>query len=144
MNAGVISSKADSAKKVSYGELIGGRWFDSEVEWNGQMGNNLAVKTIAKVKDPKDYKVYRHFAAPPRRRAEDSRHAAISSPTSRSPGMVHARMVMPPVAGAEPVSIDETSVKDIPGVQIVRDKAFLAVVAPKEWDAVKAVDASSR
>src|SRR5690606_35294608 len=46
--------------------------------------------------------------------------------------------VMPPVAGAEPVTVDESSIKDIPGVQIVRDKAFLAVVAPKEWDAIKA------
>ncbi len=137
VNAGVISSKADSAKKVSYGELIGGRWFDSEVEWNGQMGNNLAVKTIAKVKDPKDYKVY--GTSPPRRDVAPKILGTGDFVTDiKVAGMVHARMIMPPVAGAEPVSVDESSVKDIPGVQIVRDKAFLAVVAPKEWDAVKA------
>ena len=137
VDAGVISSKADPSKKVSYGDLIGGRWFDSEVEWNGQMGNNLAVKTIAKVKDPKDYKVY---GTSPRRRDVAPKIMGTGDFVTdiKVPGMVHARMVMPPVAGAEPVAIDESSVKDIPGVQIVRDKAFLAVVAPKEWDAVKA------
>ncbi len=138
VNAGIISSKSDAAKKVSYGELIGGRWFDSEVEWNGQMGNNLAVKTIAKVKDPKDYKVY---GTSPRRRDVAPKIMGTGDFVTdiKVPGMVHARMIMPPVAGAEPVAIDESSVKNIPGVQIVRDKAFLAVVAPKEWDAVKAV-----
>ncbi|MBX9758381.1 MAG: molybdopterin-dependent oxidoreductase [Beijerinckiaceae bacterium] len=134
---GVISSKSTPAKKVSYGELIGGRWFDSEVEWNGQMGNGLAVKTIAKVKDPKDYKVY---GTSPRRRDVAPKIMGTGDFVTdiKVPGMVHARMVMPPVAGAEPVAIDEASIKDIPGALVVKDKAFLAVVAPKEWDAIKA------
>ena len=55
------------------------------------------------------------------------------------PGMVHGRMIRPPVAGAVPVKIDESSIKDIPGARVVReDKGFLAVVADKEWDAIKA------
>lgn len=137
VDAGVVVSKADATKKVSYAELIGGRWFDSEVEWNGQFGNNLAVKTLAKPKDPKDYKVY---GTSPRRRDVAPKIMGTGAFVTdiRVPGMVHARMVMPPVAGAEPVAVDEASVKDIPGVRVVRDKAFLAVVAPKEWDAVKA------
>ena len=52
--------------------------------------------------------------------------------------MLHARMVRPPVAGATPGSIDESSIKDIPGARVVRENNFLAVVADKEWDAVKA------
>ena len=52
--------------------------------------------------------------------------------------MVHARMIRPPVAGATPLKIDESSIKDIPGAHVVRDNNFLAVVADKEWDAVKA------
>jgi CO/xanthine dehydrogenase Mo-binding subunit len=140
VNAGVISSKSAPAKKVSYGELIGGRWFDAEVEWNGQMGNNLAVKTVAKPKDPKDYKVY--GTSPPRRDVAPKILGTGDFVTDiKVPGMVHARMVMPPVAGAEPVSVDEASVKHIPGVRIVREKGFLGVVAPKEWDAVKAARA---
>ena len=52
--------------------------------------------------------------------------------------MVHARMIRPPVAGAVPVKVDESSIKDIPGARVVRENDFLAVVADKEWDAIKA------
>ena len=52
--------------------------------------------------------------------------------------MVHARMIRPPVAGATPVKVDESSIKDIPGASVVRENGFLAVVADKEWDAIKA------
>ena len=48
------------------------------------------------------------------------------------------RSIRPPVAGASPVSVDEASVANIPGVQVVRQGMFLAVVAPKEYNAVKA------
>ena len=36
------------------------------------------------------------------------------------------------------VSIDESSIKDIPGVRIVRRQNFVGVVAEREWDAVRA------
>ena len=54
------------------------------------------------------------------------------------PGMVHGRMIRPAVAGAVPVKVDESSIKDIPGAKVVWDKGFLGVVADKEWDAIKA------
>src|SRR4029077_18975192 len=54
------------------------------------------------------------------------------------PGMVHGRMIRPPVAGSVPTAVDEASVKDIPGVQVVWKQGFLGVVAPKEWDAIRA------
>ena len=54
------------------------------------------------------------------------------------PGMVHGRMIRPAVAGAVPVKVDESSIKDIPGARVVWDKGFLGVVADKEWDAIKA------
>ena len=57
------------------------------------------------------------------------------------PGMLHARMVRPPVAGAVPVSVDAASIKDIPGAEVVHIKDLLAVVAPKEWNAVRAMRA---
>jgi CO/xanthine dehydrogenase Mo-binding subunit len=137
VDKGIIISKSTPAKKVSYGELIGGRWFDTEVEWNGQIGNNLAIKTPAKPKDPKEYKVY--GTSPPRRDVEWKLLGTDNFVTDvKVPGMLHARMVMPPVAGAVPTAVDEGSIKNIPGARIVRDKAFLGVVAPKEWDAIKA------
>ena len=51
--------------------------------------------------------------------------------------MLHARMIRPQVAGAVPVKVDESSIKDIPGAQVVWIKDLLAVVAEKEWNAVR-------
>src|SRR5262249_43064766 len=36
VNDGVVHAKADAAKKVSYGELIGGRYFNVQLDWNKQ------------------------------------------------------------------------------------------------------------
>ena len=55
--------------------------------------------------------------------------------------MLHGRMVRPPVAGALPVNVDESSIKDIPGARVIREKGILGVVAEKEWDAIKAAKA---
>ena len=134
---GMIFSKTDRAKKVSYGELIGGRWFDQEIGWNGLMGNPLALKTRAKLKDPKNYKLYGK-SAPRRDVASKVLGDADMVIDIKVPGMLHGRTILPPVAGAVPVSFDRASIKDIPGVQIVHEKGFLGVVAPREWDAVKA------
>ena len=137
VNDGVVSSKSDSKKSISYAQLIGGRWFDHEIEWNGKLGNPLALKTRAKLKNPKEYRVY--GTSPPRR---DVPVIVLGSEDYvvdvKVPGMMHGRTILPPVAGAVPVKIDEASIKDIPGVKIVHDKGFLGVVAAREWDAIKA------
>ena len=39
------------------------------------------------------------------------------------------------------MKVDESALKDIPGAKAVWDKGFLAVVADKEWDAIKASQA---
>jgi CO/xanthine dehydrogenase Mo-binding subunit len=56
----------------------------------------------------------------------------------RVPGMMHGRVVRPPAYGATLESVDENSIKNIPGVRIVRDKNFLGVVAGSEWNAIRA------
>src|SRR6185312_6529098 len=55
----------------------------------------------------------------------------------RLPGMLHARVLRPPVAGAVPVSVDEASLAGS-GARAVRIKDFLAVVAEEEWNAIRA------
>src|SRR5581483_7540640 len=57
------------------------------------------------------------------------------------PGMLHARMIRPKVAGAVPVKVDEETIAQIPGARAVWIKDLLAVVAEKEWNAVKAARA---
>lgn len=57
----------------------------------------------------------------------------------KMPGMVHARMVLPPAYDAPLQSVDDADARATPGfVGIVRDGNVLAVVAQREWQAVKA------
>jgi len=55
------------------------------------------------------------------------------------PGMVHARNVRPPFAGATLVSVDESSVRSVPGfVKVVTKGNYVAVVCEREEQAIKA------
>ena len=61
----------------------------------------------------------------------------------RVPGMLHGRVVRPRGQaalgqGATVVSIDQSSIKHIPGAQVVQKGNFVGVVAPLEWDAIQA------
>jgi CO/xanthine dehydrogenase Mo-binding subunit len=57
----------------------------------------------------------------------------------RLPGMVHARVVRPPQHGAKLVSLDMAGVERMPGVlRVVRDGSYVAVVAEREFEAVRA------
>ena len=63
----------------------------------------------------------------------------------RLPGMVHARVVRPPSYGATLTELDTASVEKMPGfVKVVRDGNFLAVVAKREFQAIKAMKALSK
>jgi nicotinate dehydrogenase subunit B len=60
----------------------------------------------------------------------------------RLPGMVHARVVRPPSYAARLRSLDTATVEKMPGVlKLVRDGSFLAIVAEREFQAIKAMDA---
>jgi nicotinate dehydrogenase subunit B len=59
----------------------------------------------------------------------------------RVAGMLHARVVRPPRVGASLVAVDQNSIHAIPSARIVRKGDFLAVAAPREWDAVRAASA---
>ena len=55
------------------------------------------------------------------------------------PGMVHARNVKPPFAGAKLISLDETSVRILPGfVKVVSKGNYVAVVCEREEQAISA------
>jgi nicotinate dehydrogenase subunit B len=134
---GVVHAANDATKKISYAQLIGGQFFNVHLDWNGKYGNPLYAPGQAQPKDPKDHRIVgqpipREDIAP-KVFAEADFTADI-----KVPGMVHGRMIRPPVAGAAPVKVDESSIKNIPTAKVVWDKAFLGVVADKEWDAIKA------
>jgi nicotinate dehydrogenase subunit B len=129
---------ARDGKSVAYAELIGGRHFDETLEWNNIIGSDLAIKGKAQPKSPKDYRLIGKSGI--RRRDVEGKILGTTEymVDVKVDGMVHGRVIRPPVAGAVPVAIDEASVKEIPGVQIVHEKGFIGLVAPREWDAVKA------
>src|SRR6185503_11432577 len=61
----------------------------------------------------------------------------------RLPGMLHGRIVRPRGqraygVGAKVLRIDESSIRGIAGARVLRKGDFVGVVAPNEWDAVRA------
>ena len=82
-----------------------------------------------------DHRQARHAA--PRHRTESARQDGIHGglEDSRHAARTHDSSA---IAGAVPVAVDESSVKGIPGVKVFWQKGFIGVVAPKEWDAIRA------
>ena len=137
---GVVHAAADPTRRISYAQLIGGRYFDDKVDWNGKTSNALAVDVKVPLKTPEHFKVIgKSF----RRRDLPGKVFGTLDMVNdmRLPGMLHARMIRPQVAGAVPVKVDESSIAQIPDAQVVWIKDLLAVVAKKEWNAVKAAAA---
>ena len=134
VSEGVITVKADPSKKVAYGELIGGNRFNVTLT-----GNDVNATTgVAKVKAVQDLKsvgqpIHRYDIPP---KVDGSLPWAVNA---KVPGMVHARNVRPPVAGAKVISIDESSVRGIPGfIKVVSKGNYVAVVCEREEQAIKA------
>src|SRR5215510_4366089 len=131
---GVVSVAQDPSKKVTYGELIGGKRFNVTLT-----GNNINETTgTAKLKDVRQFKI---VGTSPQRydipaKVDGSLKWAVDA---KVPGMVHARNVKPPLAGAKLVSIDESSVKGVPGfLKVISNGNYVAVVCEREEQAIQA------
>jgi nicotinate dehydrogenase subunit B len=130
----VITVRADPSKRVTYGELIGGKKFNVALT-----GNNVDATTgVAKVKTVQELKFVgqspQRYDIPPK--VDGSLKWAVDV---KAPGMVHARNVKPPVAGAKLASIDESSVRNLPGfVKVVSKGNYVAVVCEREEQAINA------
>src|SRR5262249_47372075 len=137
---GVVHAVVDKTKRATYAELIGGRYFDNKMKWNGRLSSAPAVEVEVPPEQHTEYKAIGR--SPPRRDLPGKVFGTLEMAADvRLPGMLHARMIRPTVAGAVPVKVDDASIKDIPGAKVVRIKDLLAVVAEKEWNAVKAARA---
>jgi CO/xanthine dehydrogenase Mo-binding subunit len=136
---GVVHAKADATKRISYAQLIGGRQFDHAIKFEGQ-AQDLEVTVPAPLKQASEFKV---IGKPhPRRDMAGKVFGTLEQCTDiRLPNMLHARMIRPQVAGAVPVTVDESSIANIPGARVARVGNILAVVAEKEWNAVRAARA---
>jgi CO/xanthine dehydrogenase Mo-binding subunit len=139
---GMVKTRAPRGampKSVTYAQLIGGKYFNVQLDWNKQYGNPLYAPGKAKPKDHKDHKIVgkpiKREDVAPKVFCQENYCTDI-----KVPGMVHARMIRPAVAGAVPVKVDEGSIKSIPGAKVVWKEGFLGVVADKEWDAIRAAE----
>ena len=123
---GVVSAKQDANKKISYGELIGGRKF------------NVPLNASARRKPASEWKVL--GTSVPRVDMAAMATAELEYVHNvRVPGMVHGAVVRPPEVGATLVSADEQSVRALPGVvKVVVKNNFVGVVAEKPWQAIQA------
>ncbi len=123
---GVISVLLHPERSVTYAELMGGKAF------------GIQVTDRAPLKPPEAYRLV--GTSSPR---EDLPRKVSGEPCFiqdlQIPGMVHGRLVHPPGPAAKLVSIDNDSVKDIPGlVKIVQRGNFIGVVAEHEEQAIQA------
>ena len=125
---GIVSAKSDASKKVSYGELIGGKKF------------SLTLNPRAKRKPASEWTVL----GTPVPRIEIPAMATGEFEyvhNVRVPGMLHGQVVRPPAVGSTVMNVDENSVKDLPGiVKVVVKKNFVGVVAEKPWQAIQATN----
>jgi CO/xanthine dehydrogenase Mo-binding subunit len=131
---GVITVSADPSRRITYGDLIGGRRFNVTLTGN----NTDAATGVAKIKSVQQLKIVgtspQRYDIPPK--VDGSLTWAVDV---KLPGMVHARNVRPPVAGATLVSVDESSVRGLPGfVRVVSKGNYVAVVCEREEQAIRA------
>jgi nicotinate dehydrogenase subunit B len=134
---GVVSVTGSPAKKISYGDLIGGRRFDVKITASGT-GANLKIASEVPAKNSKSYKIVGtsvpRVDLPPKFTGEFAYSIDVSVPE-----MLHGRVIRPPVADSKPLTVDENSIREIPGiVSVVREGSFLGVVATTEWAAIQA------
>jgi nicotinate dehydrogenase subunit B len=125
---GVFSVKGgDPSNQVSYGQLLQGKRF------------NLTLNSTTVPKDPRNYTVL-GTSVPridlPRKATGQFQYVQHV----RLPGMLHGKVVRPPVVGAKVVSVDKSSVDGLFGgkVQVIVKNDFVGVVADTEWNAIQA------
>ena len=137
---GIVSVKADPARKVSYAELAASGDLDDALKVSGE-GFALNVEGLGKPKDPSTYTVVGQPV--PRVDIAPKIMGKWQYITDvRVPGMLHGRAIRPAGVGAKLMNVDDSAAKKIPGyVQTVTKGNFVGVVADNEWAAIRAAKA---
>ncbi len=137
---GVVSVVGNPAKKIAYGDLLGGKRFNIKIVASG-VGWDMKVAPEIPAKNYKDYKVVGKSIPRVDLPGKFTGEFVYSQDVS-VPGMLHGRVVRPATSLSAPLSVDESSVRNIPGlVKVVRDGNFVGVVAQTEWAAIQAARA---
>jgi CO/xanthine dehydrogenase Mo-binding subunit len=127
---GVVRAAQAPERSVTYGELIGGQRFELPMQGTPQLKPAAGYRLVG-TRLPRADLASR----------VDGTHRYIQH--LRLPGLLHARIVRPAGqgaygAGAKVLELDAASIAHIPGARLLRQGDFIGVVAPREWDAVRA------
>lgn len=118
---------APDGSKLAYGDLVGGT------------EQHVRAEPTSRLRDPKTFKVMntslRRVDIPAKVTGGEAYVQDM-----RLSGMLHARVVRPPGYGAQFLGADIDAVAAMPGVvKVIRNGNFLAVVAAREFQAIKAM-----
>ena len=132
---GVVSG---GGKSTTYGQLLGGKLFNSPVSSNMSFGNGLTAVGVARPKNPADHHIVGssvpRIDIPPKVFGQYTYNVDI-----RLPGMLHVRMVRPPEAGSTIAKIGGFKQKVQGVVKVLAvGKNYVAVVAEREEQAIAA------
>ncbi len=126
VNDGVVSVAKDPERAISYAQLMGGKPFKTKVSYQAPLKSPHEYKVVGKPIPRVDIPV------------KFTGQQSFVSDFSVA-GMLHARLVRPPSTSASFVSMDENSIRHIPGIiKVVQRGNFIGVVAEREEQAVLA------
>jgi isoquinoline 1-oxidoreductase len=123
---GVVVSKTDRAKHVSYGELTAGKRIERRLEGQAVLKKVGAFTIMGK-------------SAPRRDALEKVTGKAMYAGDIAPSGALHARILRPPSHGATFVRADTSVAEAVPGVRVVRDGDLIAVLHAHRDEATRAL-----
>jgi CO/xanthine dehydrogenase Mo-binding subunit len=133
---GIVSG---GGKSVSYGDLVKGRQLKLTIPVTGDLTSimGLTVTGNPPMKAVGDYtiigKSYKNSVINSKVTAKEKWAADV-----RLPGMLHARMVHPKTLGSTLVAAGKLDKTKFPNAQVVVKGSLVGVVAPTEWEAIRA------
>jgi nicotinate dehydrogenase subunit B len=134
---GAVHKSGPLASSISYAELLTNGLFSVELQIDRQTPWGPLLKIKAPFKAVAEYSVV--GTSIPRTDVPAKVAGTFEFVQNvRIPDMLHGRVVRPPAIGARLVNVDETSVRGIGSVRVVRRNDFLGVVAEREEDAIEA------
>jgi len=133
---GVVSG---GARSISYGELVKGQQLRLTIPVMGDLLSPMGL-TVAGNPPMKPVSQYTVIGKPFRNSVIASKVTAKEQWATdfRLPGMLHARMVHPKTLGSKLVSVGQLDKAKFPNAQVVVKNNLVGVVAPTEWEAIKA------
>ncbi|HEY6347260.1 MAG TPA: molybdopterin cofactor-binding domain-containing protein [Bryobacteraceae bacterium] len=126
-------------KSMSYGDLVKGQQLKLTIPIKGDLTSIMGL-TVDGNPPMKPVGQYTVIGKPFRNSVTASKVAAKEQWATdvRLPGMVHARMVHPPSLGSTLVSAGPLDKAKFPNAQVVVKGNLVGVVAPTEWEAIRA------